>query len=586
MAQAPHDLASVDRFTPLSRRAAVSSQFISPVMIMLTIVATAGCLAYGIFLLQPSHRGDLLPWALVLASEAVLVLHALFAMWTVLAGTKEIRDHEYWRARDELYSLARASSLPGRDAPSRWPLQLDGRPVDIDVLITVYGEGLEVIRRTAEAAVAIRGRHEVWILDDGRSDEVRALAAETGCRYVRRRTGNGAKAGNVNHALTLAKAEFFVILDADFVPLPGLLEETMPFFTNETVAFVQTPQTYGNLHNVISRGAGYMQAMFYRFIQPGRNQFNAAFCVGTNVVFRRRAVEDVGGIVTDSKSEDVWTSLKLHERGWRSVFLATTLAIGDAPDTIVAYSKQQLRWATGGFEILLESNPLSPRRRLSLDQRLMYFITATHYLTGIVPGLLLLVPALEVFFDLRPVSMDVSWTTWMVFYGGFYVLQIVLAFFTLGSFRWEVLTLAACSFPIYTKALLNVISGRDQAWSVTGAAQRVSPFTVMGPQICMLVFLACTTAVGIWRDVMMGQPSIATIWCGVNSAILLVFVLVALGEIRAGRTGSLALGGDTAKAAATTAALAAPRPVSTPADAVAARLSLPRPRAGRRRLST
>ncbi|GAA1335481.1 hypothetical protein GCM10009592_33120 [Brachybacterium rhamnosum] len=579
MSREPHDLASVDHFTPVSRRAAASSPF-SPVMIALTILATAGCLAYGVFLLQPSHRGDLLPWLLVITSESILVFHALFAMWTVLAGTRDVRDHDYWRARDELYTLSRISALRRRDDPTLWPVQLDGRVVDVDVLITVYGEPIEVIRRTAEAALAIRGRHVVWILDDGRSDEVRDLAAEIGCRYVRRRTGNGAKAGNVNYALTLAKAEFFVILDADFVPLPGLLEETLPFFTNDTVAFVQTPQTYGNLHNVISRGAGYMQAMFYRFVQPGRNQFNAAFCVGTNVVFRRRAIDDVGGMVTDSKSEDVWTSLKLHERGWRSVFLPTTLAIGDAPDTIVAYSKQQLRWATGGFEILLQANPLHPARRLSLDQRLMYFITATHYLTGIVPGLLLLVPALEVFLDLRPVSMDVGWATWMLFYAGFYLLQIVLAFFTLGSFRWEVLILAACSFPIYAKALANVVMGRDQAWSVTGATGKVSPFTVMGPQLCVLAFLLCTTTVGVWRDLMLGRPSIATVWCGVNSAVLIVLVLVALGEIRAGRSGALEARGDHAKAAATTAALAAPVPVSTPADTVAARLA-----PGRRRVS-
>lgn len=362
------------------------------------------------------------------------------------------------------------------------------------------------------------------------------------------------------------------------MPLPGFLEETLPFFARDTVAFVQTPQTYGNLHNFISRGAGYMQAMFYRFIQPGRNAFNASFCVGTNVVFRRAAVDDVGGIVTDSKSEDVWTSLRLHERGWRSVFLPTTLAIGDAPDTIVAYSKQQLRWATGGFEILFQSNPLAPARRLTLDQRLMYFITATHYLTGIVPGLLLMVPALEIFFDLRPVSMDVGWTTWFLFYASFYLLQIVLAFFTLGSFRWEVLMLAACSFPIYLKALMNVIGGRDVAWSVTGASQRSSPFSVMTAQVCALVFLAATTAVGIWRDLMLDQVSIATIWCGLNTGVLLVFVLVALGEIRSTGSGRLQTRADRAKETATTAALAAPGPVSTPADTVRARLAPAAPR--------
>ena len=59
---------------------------------------------------------------------------------------------------------------------------------------------------------------------------------------------------------------------------------------------------------------------------------------------------------------------------------------------------------------------------------------------------------------------------------------------------------------------------------VTGAQKQVSPFTVMGPQVCMLVFLLCTTAVGIWRDTMLGRPSIATLWCAVNSAVLLILV--------------------------------------------------------------
>ena len=136
----------------------------------------------------------------------------------------------------------------------------------------------------------MQGKHDTWVLDDGRSDEVRDLAAELGARYVRRLSSNGAKAGNINHALSIAKGDFFVIFDADFVPLPQFLHETVPFFATDDVAFVQTPQVYGNLDTVISKGAGYMQSVFYKFIQPGRNRFNAAFSVGTNVIYRRSAV--------------------------------------------------------------------------------------------------------------------------------------------------------------------------------------------------------------------------------------------------------------------------------------------------------
>jgi len=572
MASLAHDYARVDAFDDATRRAATRDAY-SPVMILLTIVSTIGVLYYGWFLLRPSNRGDVLPWLLVIVSETILVFHGLASMWTILAGMRDRRDYTYQATRAGLYDPNDPEVVENIDDPSQWTLWMDGRQVTVDVLITVYGEPIDVIRRTAEAALAIRGRHWTWILDDGRSDEVQALASELGCRYVRRLSNNGAKAGNINNALTIAKGDFFVILDADFVPLPGFLEQTLPFFEQATVAFVQTPQTYGNLHNFISRGAGYMQSMFYRFVQPGRNAFNAAFCVGTNVIFRRAAVDDIGGIYTDSKSEDVWTSLTLHGRGWRSMFLPETLAIGDAPDTIEAYAKQQLRWATGGFEILFTSNPLVTRRKLTLDQRLMYFVTATHYLTGIAPGLLLLVPVLEIFFDLRPVSLNVGIGEWLLAYAGFYGLQIILAFFTLGSFRIEVLMLAASSFPIYMKAFMNVIIGRDTAWSVTGASKRaVSPFNFLTLQVVTFVVLVATTAVGIWRDVLNSQVAVATIWSGINTVILGAFLMVAMAEARRLRHGDKGARAIDAKSIALSEFLAAPEPRSTPYTLVLAEL--------------
>ncbi|MET0303177.1 MAG: glycosyltransferase family 2 protein, partial [Microbacteriaceae bacterium] len=364
-------------------------------------------------------------------------------------------------------------------------------------------------------------------------------AGEVGARYVRRMSNTGAKAGNLNHALTLAKGDFFAVFDADFVPKPEFLIETVPFFVDESVAFVQTPQAYGNLHTAIARGAAYMQTMFYRFAQRGRNRFNAAFCVGTNVIFRRTAIDEIDGIYADSKSEDVWTALRLHEKGWRSIYIPDVLAIGDAPETIEAYSKQQLRWATGGFEILLTHNPFSPRRRLNADQRIQYFVTATFYLTGIAPLLLLLVPPLEIFLDLRPMTMDITPWTWAFYYAGFYVMQIFLAWFVVGSFRWETLTLSTVSFPIYAKALWNVVCGKDVGWHVTGTASRRSPFNFIVPQVIFFVFLALTSVVGIWRDIGHGTVSLATAWNVTNTIILGAFLGTAVSEYRGMRRASV-----------------------------------------------
>jgi cellulose synthase (UDP-forming) len=516
--------------TPLPRKPENGAVH-SPSLYLFVLIATIGVIAYTSFLLNPSNRGDWLPYSLVITAELILVTQALFAMWTILSGGHDPRGFTFHHAQERLYDGETMDRENTADSPPDWPMVLGDKRLDVDVFITVYGEDLEVIRRTTTAAIAMRGEHTTWVLDDGESDAVRDLAADLGAWYVRRLSHNGAKAGNVNHALSLAHGEYFAIFDADFVPNEDFLYETVPFFIDDDVAFVQTPQTYGNMRNLVSRGAGFMQSVFYRFIQPGRNRFNAAFCVGTNVIFRRAAIDEVGGMYTDSKSEDVWTSLMLHERGWRSIYIPVTLAVGDAPETIEDYTKQQLRWASGGFEILMRRNPLNPRRSLTIDQRLQYTVTATHYLVGITPLLLMLVPPLEIYFDLRPVNLTVTWLTWLLFYAGFYGLQILLAMHTMGSFRPETLVLATVSFPIYIRAFINVFSGKEQGWHVTGAkGKRVSPFNFMIPQVLAFVFLLLTSVVGGIKDYGHQTLTLASAWNMTNTVVFAVFIVAALRE--------------------------------------------------------
>lgn len=558
------DAAGPHRRTPRPSRSPENEAAQSPSLMLLVLLAAAGVVVYAAFLLNPANRGDWLPYTMVIVAETVLVAHAVLAMWTVLSSGHNPRGFAFHHAQERLYDVAEILREGTEDQPSRWQMYLEDRPVTVDVYITTYGEDLATIRRTVTAAVAMQGRHDTYVLDDGRSDEVRDLAAELGARYVRRLSSGGAKAGNINHALSLTRGEYVLVLDADFVPLPQMLHETVPFFASSDVAFVQTPQTYGNYDTIISRGAGYMQAVFYRYVQPGRNRFNAAFCVGTNVVYRRAAIDSVGGIYTDSKSEDVWTSLMLHEKGWRTVYIPTTLAVGDTPETVEAYTKQQLRWATGGFEIMLTHNPFSRKRRLTTDQRIQYAVTATHYLTGIAPLLLLLVPPLEIYLDLSPMDLTITPLTWLLYYAGFYVMQVVLAFYTLGSFRWEVLLLASVSFPIYVRALVNAVLRREQAWHVTGrkGAYR-SPFAFMQPQVLFFQFLLVTTVVAAWKAAESGQLTLALAWNATNTLILGGFVVTAWREGRRARAELRAAARATAPADAAPTS-SATTPVATP----------------------
>jgi cellulose synthase (UDP-forming) len=507
----------------------------SPSLMMLVLVATIGVLLYAQFLLNPDHRGDPLPYALVIVAETWIIALALVSLWTILSSGYDPRDFAFHQARRALYRPGGMDGDPLRHHRERWPLHLHDVPVSVDVFITTYGEDLGVIRRTVKAAVAMHGLHRTIVLDDGKSDDVRALAEELGAEYLRREGNAHAKAGNVNHGLRCTTGEYFVILDADFVPRPEFLEELLPFMANDDVALVQSPQVYDNLHTLISRGAGYMQSVFYSLIQPGKNRFNAAFCVGTNMVFRRSAVEEIGGMYEKSKSEDIWTSILLHEHGWRSVYTGEVLAVGHTPETVEAYTKQQLRWATGGFEILLRHNPLSRKRRLTVDQRLQYLGSSAFYLSGIAPALLLLVPPLQIYLNLTPVNLDVSVGMWLAYYAGFYLMQIVVALFTIGSFRWESLMMASASFPIYVRAFLNALFQRSTDWHVTGSTssrRRTSPFTFIVPQVLTFVFLALTTVVGSWKLAVTGEFSLALLWNALNTAVLGAFVLTAFQESR------------------------------------------------------
>ncbi len=177
------------------------------------------------------------------------------------------------------------------------PPPLEGRTVD--VFITTYQEPLEVLRPTVEAALRIRYPHKTYVLDDGNRPEVRAMCEELGAIYLTRGPEwegrpRHAKAGNVNNALMRTSGEFILMLDADQIPTPQILDRVLGYFRDPKVAFVQTPQYF---YNVPPEDPFASQApLFYGPIQQGKDGWNAAFFCGTNAVLRREALMQLGVI--------------------------------------------------------------------------------------------------------------------------------------------------------------------------------------------------------------------------------------------------------------------------------------------------
>lgn len=521
------------------KEAAVSEHRNTPTLMMLILIAALGAIFYASFIFNPANRGDILPFSIVIAAETYLIAQVLLSLWTILAGTKDPRPFKFHQNQ----SLIFGNKLqPLQDvlndkkvSPQQHKLYIDGKPITVDVFITTYGESLMTIAETVTAARDMVGRHATYILDDGDSDDVKLIASELGVGYIRRTVKAGAKAGNINNALSITTGKYFAVFDADFVPDKLFLYETIPFFEDPTIAFVQTPQSYNNMENLLTRGAGFMQHVFYSLIMTGKNRFNAAFCVGTNVVFSREAIEEIGGIYSNSKSEDIWTSAQLHIRGYKSKYIPNILAVGKTPDSIVSYARQQLRWATGGFEILFQLKPLL-RRSMTIDQRIQYFGTATYYFNGIAIFLLLLLPPLQIYFNLTPVDLSTTPLTWLLYYSSFYVMQIVVAFYVMGGFRYETLILATATFPIYIKAFFNALFRRDQTWQATGTTgNTISPFMVVRTQTYVFIFLLLTSIAGLFKAQYTSEISVSLFWNIINTIVFGVFFTIAMKEAKIAR---------------------------------------------------
>ena len=167
----------------------------------------------------------------------------------------------------------------------------------VDVFITTYNEPLDMVMTTALAAKKIRHPHSTWILDDGDRPELRDLAAAHGLGYVTRSAEwsgmpRHAKAGNLNNALMMTSGEFLLILDADQIPEPDILDKTLGYFNNRRVALVQTPQYFSNVP--ADDPLGSQAPLFYGPIQQGKDGWNAAFFCGSNAVLRREALMQLG----------------------------------------------------------------------------------------------------------------------------------------------------------------------------------------------------------------------------------------------------------------------------------------------------
>ena len=228
------------------------------------------------------------------------------------------------------FNLWRTRDYPEQPAPSCFSQcnraeHAEDRPLRVDVFITTYSEEEELVRLSIQDAKKLEYPHpielKIYILDDGRRPLMKSVAEQEGALYITRDNNIGFKAGNLRNAMEKTDGDFIVICDADTRVFPTMLTQTLGYFRDPDVAWVQTPQWFYDLPagkplpvvwqkyagrlgywtgRALERVAGPIQLgkdpfvndpqMFYDVIQRRRNAVNASFCCGAGSIHRREAV--------------------------------------------------------------------------------------------------------------------------------------------------------------------------------------------------------------------------------------------------------------------------------------------------------
>lgn len=279
----------------------------------------------------------------------------------------------------------------------------------VDIFICTLNETVDMLSTTISACKNIDyPNHKVYVLDDGRREEVKELTELLECNYITRQTNKGYKAGNINNALSLTNGEIVVIFDSDHVPASTFLRETVYNFIDGNVALVQTPQYFCNpdafqknleLPHFLSNE----QDIFYRVIEPSLNEFDSVFCGGTNILINRKLLASVGNFPENTITEDSLLGLEFHAHGYKVIYYNRPIAVGLAASSFEEYIKQRCRWSKGNVQIIRNPANWKYYFKLKPQQAFFYLSSLLYFFTPIARLIYLSAPVLFLFFDISPI---------------------------------------------------------------------------------------------------------------------------------------------------------------------------------------
>lgn len=221
---------------------------------------------------------------------------------------------------------------------------------------------------------------EIQVLDDSTDETVKIVELLVNkkikegfdIKHVRREDRKGYKAGALKEGLLSAKGELIAIFDADFVPDPEFLKNTLKYFTNPNIGMVQTRWEHLNEnYSILTRIQALALNGHFVMEQPIRNR--AGFFInfnGTGGVWRKSCIEDAGNWHDDTITEDLDLSYRAQLNGWKFVYLRDITTPAELPAEMNALKAQQFRWTKGAIETAKKLLPLVWKSKIPLRIKL------------------------------------------------------------------------------------------------------------------------------------------------------------------------------------------------------------------------
>jgi cellulose synthase/poly-beta-1,6-N-acetylglucosamine synthase-like glycosyltransferase len=270
------------------------------------------------------------------------------------------------------------------------PAALPATLPKVTVQLPLYNE-MYVVERLLDSVCRIRYPKdllEIQVLDDSTDETVgitrslveRYQAEGFDITYLHRTDRSGYKAGALEAGMKVAKGEFILIFDADFIAPEDILEKCLGHFDDPKVGMVQARWDHINRdYSLLTQVQAILLDGHFILEHGGRNRGGRFFNFnGTAGIWRRETITDGGGWQHDTLTEDLDLSYRCQLKGWRFVFVQDVVAPAEIPVEMNAFKSQQNRWAKGSVQVCKKLLP----RILASDLPRHVKTEATFHLTA------------------------------------------------------------------------------------------------------------------------------------------------------------------------------------------------------------